>query len=79
MPRYKAKITPGEEGLVLVTFPEVPEAVACGDGEDAAMDLAADILRIVLDGYRAEHRPLPQPCEPGDHPSINVKFRSRAL
>jgi antitoxin HicB len=72
MPRYKAKITPGEEGLVLVTFPDVPEAVACGDGEDAALDLAAEILRIVLDGYRSEHRPLPQPSALGDHPSVSV-------
>ena len=79
MPRYKAKITPGEDGLVLVTFPDVPEAVACGDGEDAAMDRAAEILRIVLDGYRAEHRPLPQPSDPGDHPAISIRFSPRAL
>ena len=72
MPRYKAEITPGEEGLVLVTFPDVPEAVACGNGADAALDLAAEVLKLVLDGYHAEHRPIPFPSDPGDSPSVLV-------
>ena len=76
MPRYKANITPGEEGLVLVTFPDVPEAVACGSGEIAALDRAAEVLRVVLDGYRSEHRPIPQPSDLGDHPSVNVQLPS---
>ena len=76
MPRFKAHITPGEEGLVLVTFPKVPEAVACGSGEGAAMDRAAEVLRIVLEGYRLEHRPIPEPDDPGDAPSVHVRLSS---
>jgi antitoxin HicB len=77
MPRYKAEITPGEEGLVLVTFPDVPEAVACGNGADAALNLAAEVLKLVLDGYRAEHRPIPQPSDPGDSPSVAITDSAR--
>ena len=79
MPRYKAKITPGEEGLVLVTFPDVPEAVACGDGEDAALDRAAEVLRVVLDGYRSEHRPIPPPSDLGQDPSVSVSISSNIV
>jgi antitoxin HicB len=75
MPRYKAEITPGEEGLVLVTFPDVPEAVACASGECAALDQAAEVLKLVLDGYRAEHRPIPEPTDLGDSPSVSVTIR----
>ena len=74
MPRYKAEITPGEEGLVLVTFPDVPEAVACASGPDEALNRAAEILKLVLDGYRAEHRPIPQPTDLGDAPSVSVNL-----
>ncbi|MDB5671501.1 MAG: type toxin-antitoxin system HicB family antitoxin [Alphaproteobacteria bacterium] len=72
MPRYRATIIPGEEGLVLVTFPDVPEAVACGSGEDTALEQAAIVLGLVLDGYRSEHRPIPLATEPGDAPSVSV-------
>ena len=79
MPRYKAEITPGEQGLVLVTFPDVPEAVACASGAEEALDRAAEVLKLVLDGYRAEHRPIPHPSELGDSPSVSVSLSSRHL
>jgi antitoxin HicB len=77
MPRYRAEITPGEEGLVLVTFPDVPEAVACASGEGEALDRAAEVLKLVLDGYRAEHRPIPHPSDPGDSPAVSVSLPTR--
>jgi antitoxin HicB len=63
MPSYPARITEGEEGLVLVTFPDVPEAVVCAEGERAALERAPEILDSVLAGYEAEQRPIPQPSQ----------------
>jgi antitoxin HicB len=61
-PSYPIRIVPGEGGLVLVTFPDVPEAVACAASEEA-LDRAAEILDLVLAGYEAEHRPFPTPSD----------------
>jgi antitoxin HicB len=62
-PRYPVRIVPGERGLVLVTFPDVPEAVACAESEEAALDRAAEILDLVLAGYESEDRPFPKPSD----------------
>jgi predicted RNase H-like HicB family nuclease len=64
---------------VLVTFPDVPEAVACASGENAALHQAAEVLKLVMDGYRAEHRPIPHPSDPGDSPSVDVASRPPGL
>jgi antitoxin HicB len=63
MSSYPARITPGEDGLVLVTFPDVPEAVVCAQGEEEALERASEVLEIVLSGYEAEQRPIPEPSE----------------
>jgi len=60
---YPVTLTPGEDGLILVTFPDLPEAVSCGQGEDEAIARAGDVLDIILASYRAEGKPLPRPSE----------------
>ena len=72
MPSYPAKIVPGEDGLVLVTFPDVPEAVVCAEGEAVALERARDILDIVLSGYEAEQRPIPEPSQIADAPRVTT-------
>ena len=73
MPSYPARITPGEDGLVLVTFPDVPEAVVCAAGEKAALERASEVLDIVLAGYEAEQRPIPQPSRLADAPRVEPR------
>jgi antitoxin HicB len=72
MPSYPAKVVPGEDGLVLVTFPDVPEAVVCAEGEAAALERAPDILDIVLSGYEAEQRPIPEPSHIENAPQVST-------
>jgi antitoxin HicB len=79
MPSYPAKITDGEGGLVLVTFPDVPEAVVCGDGARDALAKAPEILDIVLAGYEAERRPLPRPSAMPDAPLVTRRQIDPAL
>jgi predicted RNase H-like HicB family nuclease len=72
---YPVTITPGEGDLVLVTFPDVPEAVALASGEEAALGRAAEVLDLVLGGYAAEHRPIPLPSHIDDAPRVyTVRF-----
>jgi antitoxin HicB len=72
MPSYPARIIPGEDGLVLVTFPDVPEAVVCGEGEQAALERAPDVLDVVLSGYAAEARPIPEPSDISGAPVVST-------
>jgi antitoxin HicB len=79
MPSYPARITPGEDGLVLVTFPDVPEAVVCGPSEEAALERASEILEIVLAGYGAERRPVPKPSRIRNAPQVAPRRIDPAL
>ncbi|HEY0045032.1 MAG TPA: type II toxin-antitoxin system HicB family antitoxin [Allosphingosinicella sp.] len=76
---YPVTITPGEGGLVLVTFPDVPEAVALDSGEEAALDRAAEVLDLVLGGYAAEHRPIPLPSDIAQAPCVTTERFAHAL
>ena len=79
MPSYPARVSPGEEGLVLVTFPDVPEAVVCGHGEEAALERAQDVLDSVLSGYAAEERPIPQPSHIRGAPIVSTARFGRMI
>jgi antitoxin HicB len=76
---YPVTITPGEGGLVLVTFPDVPEAVALASGEEAALGRAAEVLDLVLGGYAAEHRPIPLPSRMDEAPQVTNERFAQAL
>ena len=79
MPHYPARIAPGEEGLVLVTFPDVPEAVVCAGSEEEALARAPEVLGLVLHGYRTEHRPLPIPSDICGAPLVEAQRARRAV
>jgi antitoxin HicB len=71
--KYPITLTPGEDGRVLVTFPDVPEAVCCGPSEAAAIARAGPILDIVLTGYESEGRPIPQPSRIANAPTVSTE------
>ena len=79
MPSYPARITPGEDGIVLVTFPDVPEAVVCGAGEEEALERASEVLEIVLAGYESERRPVPKPSRIRNAPQVEPRRFDPAL
>ncbi len=51
-------------GDVMVTFPDVPEAVTYGDTPALALEWAQDALHVALAGYMDEHRDIPTPSAP---------------
>jgi antitoxin HicB len=61
MRAYPVRLTNLEYGGYILRFPDVPEAVACGDSEEDAIDNARPVLEAVLECYVAEGRELPEP------------------
>jgi antitoxin HicB len=59
---YRALFEPGDRrGNVVVTFPDVPEAVTQGRGETDARETAEEALGLVLLTYLERGIPLPKP------------------
>jgi antitoxin HicB len=58
---YRALLEPGErDGVVVVTFPDVPEAITQGDGEADALREAEDALGVALLSYPLRGLRLPR-------------------
>ena len=64
---YPCVLTPEDEGGYSVSFPNVPEALTCGDDRDEALAMAEDALAVALGAYVQcrEDIPVPGPPEPG--------------
>ena len=65
---YPVFLTP-DEGTVLVTFPDVQEAITFGMDEEEALLQAVDALESELSFYVGDRKPLPVPSKPkrGQH------------
>ncbi|MDR3422198.1 MAG: type II toxin-antitoxin system HicB family antitoxin [Xanthobacteraceae bacterium] len=58
---YRAQFEPGERrGNIVVTFPDVPEAVTQGRGEVDARAMAEESLGLALLAYLKRGKPLPR-------------------
>lgn len=60
---YPVILTP-DDGTVLVTFPDVPEAITFGADTDEALMYAVDALESALSFYVDDRKPLPAPSKP---------------
>ena len=61
---YPCNFNPDEEdGGFNVTFPDVPEALTCGDDRAEALEMAEDALVVALCAYVANDETLPVPGE----------------
>ncbi len=59
--RYIAILYPAKEGGYAVEFPDFPEALTQGDTLNEAIDMASDVLGIVVEEYAKARRDLPTP------------------
>lgn len=68
MLRFPAEIVPDDGGFS-VSFPDIPEALTCGDTLDDAREMAADALATAMEFYFEDGRqvPLPSEAKPGQH------------
>ena len=60
MPTYALKLAERYDGMVMATFPDIPEAMALGRDDEEARDQARDALESVLADYAAEGRTFPE-------------------
>ncbi|MCL2761379.1 MAG: type II toxin-antitoxin system HicB family antitoxin [Desulfuromonadales bacterium] len=60
---YPVILTPDDNDTVMVTFPDFPEAITCGDTKDEALAWALDALETVLEAYIDDRKEIPRPTE----------------
>ena len=70
---YPARLIPEEDGMVMLTLPDVPEVVVVEVGEQAALERAPAVLESVLAGSVLEHRAFPSPTEIYGAPMISTE------
>jgi antitoxin HicB len=61
--RFPVNLEPDGK-FILVTFPDIPEAITQGNDLDDAMRRAADALETALEFYFEARRPVPAPSRP---------------
>lgn len=59
---YPIILTP-DDGTILVTFPDIPEAITFGKTETEALQYAVDALETALSFYVEKRKPLPIPSK----------------
>lgn len=62
---YHALFERGDEGGIVVTFPDVPEAITQGDDDADARAMAEEALALALLSYPKRGLPLPAPKHSG--------------
>ena len=60
---YPCELSADEDGVLVVTFPDVPEAITGGRDRSEALVMAADALATALAGYVHQKRKIPVPGE----------------
>lgn len=58
---YPCVLTAEEDGGCSVSFPDVPEALTCGENEAEALTLAEDALAVALGAYARSREDIPAP------------------
>ena len=71
---YPVELTPDDNDTVMVTFPDVPEAVTFGDDEADALARAVDALETALNGYITDRRDIPAPSDAAGRPCVPVSL-----
>ena len=66
---FPVTLTPDGD-TVLVTFPDVPEAITFGADEDEALLQAVDALESALAFYVGDRKPLPAPSAANGRPTV---------
>jgi antitoxin HicB len=64
MLRYPVKLTPDDNGTLLVTSPDFPEVSTFGTNESDALVRAADAIATAIQGRITDRAPVPRPSAP---------------
>lgn len=61
---YPAAVKPDTNGTLLVTFPDIPEAITSAETEDEVLRVGREALESAFDVYFEERREIPAPSKP---------------
>lgn len=61
---YPAIFTPEEDGSFSIVFPDLESCYTCGDSLEDGIEMAEDVLALVLYGYEKDGREIPAPSAP---------------
>jgi antitoxin HicB len=66
MLRYPVILTEDDNGTILATFPDLPEAATFGEDREDALLRAIDAIETAVQGRIADREPVPPPSAPGE-------------
>ncbi len=72
---YPVTLSGQRDGKILVSFPDVPEALTEGENEPEALTEAEDCLVAALGGYISRGWALPDPSIAGNRPTVRLPER----
>ena len=75
---YPVEITPDDNDTLLVTFPDVPEAVTFGEDEAEALLMAEDALLVMFSAYMDDRQRIPEPSPLNGRPGVALKVVASA-
>ena len=91
---YPAVFTPEENGGYSIVFPDLEGCYTCGENLEEGLEMAQDVLALVLYGYEKDNRKIPAPSDRGslevsgkefvnyvtcDTMAYRKRFRSKAV
>ena len=71
---YPAIFTPEEDGSYSINFPDLEGCYTCGDSLEDGIEMASDVLALVLYGYEKDGREIPAPSAPAAIPLSGNAF-----
>jgi antitoxin HicB len=71
---YALRLTGRYDGMVVATFPDVPEAVGYGRDDEEAREEALRALEWALDGIVRAGEPIPMPSATGGMTVTTTRF-----
>ena len=69
---YPVRLDTQDRGAILVSFPDIPEALTEGTTERAALAEAEDCLIAALGGYINDRRDIPRPSPGSGRPLVTL-------
>ena len=73
---YTAVFTPEENGMLSVSFPDLPGCYTSGNDMADAIYMAQDVLNLTLYDMEQDETPIPQASQPGDIAVTGDQFTS---
>lgn len=75
---YPVELTPDDNDTLIVTFPDMPEAVTFGEDEAEALLMAEDALLVMFSAYMDDRQRIPEPSPLNDRPGVALKVVASA-